>query len=145
MLSETDQLLRVMRAARMTREEAEAELAREEADAAQLFTMSAADLAAEARALSTIDATESILAEAEKTGSGEGRGGGKKKTVTVDMAAYERALGLISGRQAERRQSKEYREALRARLRRLDEASRPLCTPAVRSPLQRYIDALERS
>ena len=72
MLSETDQLLRVMRAARMTREEAEAELVREEADAAQLFTMSAADLAAEARALSTIDATESILAEAEKTGSGEG-------------------------------------------------------------------------
>lgn len=144
MLSGTDQLLRVMRAARMTREEAEAELVREEADAAQLFTMSAADLAAEARALSTIDATESILAEAEKTGSGEGRGGGKK-TVTVDMAAYERALGLVSGRQAERRQSREYREALRARLGRLDEASRPLYTPAVRSPLQRYIDALERS
>lgn len=146
MLSETDQLLRVMRAARMTREEAEAELARELAEARPLVAPALSDpeYIRELRALASIQNTEALLA-ADKPDGTKGRGGGKKRTVTIDLGAYERDKEFVGLRQAARRQHEEYVEALRARLRRLDEASRPLHIPAIKSPLQRYIDALERS
>lgn len=146
MLSETDQLLRVMRAARMTREEAEAELAREQVDAGALVAPALSDpeYIRELKALASIQNTEALL-NADKPDGSKGRGGGKKRTVTIDLGAYERGKEFVGSRQAARRQHEEYVEALRARLRRLDEASRPLYAPAVRSPLQRYIDALERS
>ena len=146
MLSETDQLLRVMRAARMTREEAEAELDRELAEASPLIAPSLSDpeYVRELRALASIQNTEALLA-ADKPDGTKGRRGGKKRAVTIDLDAYERDKEFVGSRQADRRQHEEYAEALRARLRRLDEASRPLHTTAVKSPLQCYIDALERS
>lgn len=145
MLSETDQLLRVMRAARMTREEAEAELDRELAEASPLIAPSLSDpeYIRELRALASIQNTEALLA-ADKPDGTKGRRGGRKRAVTIDLDAYERDEEFVGSRQVARRQHEEYAEALRARLRRLDEASRPLHTTAVKSPLQRYIDALER-
>lgn len=146
MLSETDQLLRVMRAARMTREEAEAELDRELVEAKPLIAPSLSDpeYIRELRALASIQNTEALL-NADKPDGAKGRRGSKKRTVTIDLGAYERDKEFIGSRQVARRQHEEYAEALRARLGRLDEASRPLHTTAVKSPLQRYIDALERS
>ena len=146
MLSETDQLLRVMRAARMTREEAEAELDRELEDARPLIAPSLSDpeYIREMKARASIQNTEALL-NADKPDGAKGRGGGKKRTVTIDLDAYERDKEFVGSRRTARRQHEEYAEALRARLRRLDEASRPLHTSAVKSPLQRYIDALERS
>lgn len=146
MLSETDQLLRVMRAARMTREEAEAELARELAEARTLIAPSLSDpeYIRELRALASIQNTEALL-NADKPDGIKGRRGGKRRAVTIDLGAYERDKEFVGSRQAALRQHEEYAEALRAHLRRLNEASRPLHAPAAKSPLQRYIDALERS
>lgn len=146
MLSETDQLLRVMRAARMTREEAEAELARDLAEARPLVAPALSDpeYIRELRALASIQNTEALLT-ADKPDGAKGRGGSKKRPVTIDLDAYERDKEFVGLRRTARRQHEEYAEALRARLRYLDEASRPLHAPAVKSPLQRYIDALERS
>ena len=145
-MSETDQLLRVMRAARMTCEEAETELARELAEARPLVAPALSDpeYIRELRALASIQNTEALL-NADKPDGAKGRGGGKKRPVTIDLGAYERDKEFAGSRQAARRQHEEYAEALRARLGRLDEASRPLHVPAGKSPLQRYIDALERS
>lgn len=146
MLSEIDQLLRVMRVARMTREEVEADLAREEAGAGPLVAPALSDqeYIRELRALASIQNTEALLT-ADKLDGANGRGGGKKRPVTINLDAYERDKEFVESRQTARRQHEEYAEALRARLRRLDEASRPLHAPVVKSPLQRYIDSLERS
>ena len=145
MLSETDQLLRVMRAARMTREEAEAELDRELAEASPLIAPSLSDpeYIRELRALASIQNTEALLA-VDKSDGAKGRGGGKKRPVTIDLGAYERDKEFVGSRQAARRQHEEYAEALRARLRRLDEAARPLYEPDDETPLGRYIGALSR-
>lgn len=145
MLSETDQLLRVMRAARMTRDDAEAELDRELEDAKALEAPSLSDpeYIREMKARASIQNTEALL-NADKPDGGKGRRGSKKRTVTIDLGAYERDKEFVGSRQAARRQHEEYAEALRARLRRLDEAARPLYAPDDETPLGRYISALSR-
>ena len=138
--------MRVMRAARMTRDDAEAELTRELEDAKALEAPSLSDpeYIRELKALASIQSTEALL-NADKPDGAKGRGGGKKRTVIIDLGAYERDKEFVGSRQAARRQHEEYVEVLRARLRRLDEASAPLYAPAPKSPLQRYIGTLERS
>lgn len=147
MVSEVDHILRIMRASRLTREEAEGELLSEEEAASSLdrVNLGDPDFMAEINAIATVENTEAILDAAGRSGGSGGRGGGRKKAVTVDMGAYERARAVLDRRATERRQNREYRDALKSRLRLLDEASAPLYAPAPKSPLQRYIDALERS
>lgn len=144
MLPEAEQTVRVMAAARLDRERAEAELAREEGAASPAaVSIGDPDYMAELEATATVLNTEAVLDSAAESGwRGSGGAGRCGRSVTVDMEAYERARALLRGRAAERRQSEEYREALRARLGSLDESERPLYAPCRETPLERYMNGL---
>lgn len=151
-MSDLEELMWLARIARMGRYELEGELDR--IDAADPYgaaaVQSMAEQVAEARVVANVMGVESAIRAARETDARDARAERegrarprRKRSVSIDMDAYERDKRALSDKAARREECERMREAVRRRLRHFEKRDGYGYRPPATTPLERYIAELE--